>query len=48
MAATEAGAFELQVYKRTVNGENMDLDFTRTVDGEVVRTIKATLSKLSE
>ncbi len=44
---TEDGHGEYQVYKRTLNGMGMELDFSRIVDGEQVRTAKARLTKFS-
>ncbi len=44
-AITEAGAGETQIYRRTLSGMGMQLDYRRVVDGELVRSAKARLSK---
>lgn len=44
-AITEAGAGETQIYRRTLSGRGMELDYRRVVDGELVRSAKARLSK---
>lgn len=43
----EDGSGEYQVYRRTLSGAGMELEFIRVVDGEQVRTAKARLTKYS-
>lgn len=43
MAINETGDYDMQVYKRTLNGVNMELDFTAIRDGVVRRTAKGRL-----
>ncbi len=43
MAISEAGDYDMHVYKRTLNGLNMELDFTALRDGAVRRTAKGRL-----
>ena len=43
----DQGGFEIQVYKRTLSGLGMDLEFVRIKDGEPVRTAKGSLIKYS-
>ncbi|HZD26827.1 MAG TPA: hypothetical protein VE631_11235 [Alphaproteobacteria bacterium] len=42
------GRHEVQVYKRTLDGNGMQLEFTRAVEGEPVRTAKGRLVKVAE
>jgi hypothetical protein len=42
---TEAGGIATSVYKRTLTKHGMRLDFSRTQDGRVVRTVQATLRR---
>ena len=39
------GAYEMQVYRRTLSGLGMALEFRRTTDGELARTAKGRLIK---
>lgn len=41
------GGHELQVYRRTLSGSGMALEFTRIVDGEPVRTAEGRLVKIA-
>lgn len=41
------GRPELQVYRRTLTGGFMKLEFTRIVDGSAVRSAKGRLIKVS-
>jgi hypothetical protein len=41
------GGHELQVYRRTLSGGGMALEFARIVDGEPVRTAKGQLVKIA-
>ncbi len=41
----DSGAYEMQVYRRTLDGSGMALEFTRIRDGEPVRTARARLIK---
>ncbi len=41
------GAFELQIYERTLTGEGMTLRFARHRDGEQVRTAKGRMVKIA-
>lgn len=43
----EDGRSELQVYRRTLTGNGMELEFTRTLDGEATRHAKGRLIKLA-
>ncbi len=43
----EDGRFELQVFNRTLVGSGMELRFTRVVDGEMKRSVKAQLIRPS-
>jgi len=43
----QGGEAEVQVYRRTLTGNGMDLDFTRTVDGEAIRRARGRLIKFS-
>lgn len=45
---TKDGAGETQIYRRTLSGMGMALDYRRVVDGELVRSAKARLSKYAE
>lgn len=40
-----AGGYQLQTYARTLTGLGMELEFTRKVDGEDMRVVKARLVK---
>lgn len=42
------GTAELQVYRRTLTDLGMELEFTRTVDGQPVRTAKGKLIKFAK
>ena len=42
------GGFELQVYDRTLTGSGMELNYTRTKDGDQVRTARARLIKYAK
>ena len=44
MAISDAGDYDMQVYKRTLTGLNMELDFTAIRDGKVRRTAKGQLT----
>lgn len=44
----EDGSSELQIYRRTLTGLGMDLDFSRTVDGQAVRSARGKLIKFAE
>ncbi len=44
MAISETGDYDMQVYKRTLNGVNMELDFTAIRDGVIRRTAKGRLT----
>lgn len=46
-ALDEKGRGEMQIYRRTLSGMGMQLEFARSVDGEPVRSAKARLSKIS-
>lgn len=41
------GRHELQIYRRTLSGSGMTLEFTRIVDGEPVRTAEGRLVKIA-
>lgn len=41
------GTSELQIYRRTLTGGGMELEFTRNVDGESIRTAKGRLIKFA-
>lgn len=43
MAISEVGDYDMQVYKRTLTGVNMELDFAAIRDGAVRRTAKGRL-----
>jgi hypothetical protein len=43
LAISDAGDYDMQVYKRTLNGVNMELEFTALRDGAVRRTAKGRL-----
>ena len=43
MAISDAGDYDMQVYKRTLTGVNMELDFTAIRDGAIRRTAKGRL-----
>jgi len=45
---TEDGRPELQVYRRTLTGGFMELEFSRLMDGREVRTAKGRLVKVAE
>ena len=47
MGITVDGAYEMQVYKRTLTPQGMKLVFTRVVDGETVRRAEGQLIKFS-
>ncbi len=42
------GAYEMQVYRRTLSGLGMALEFRRIIDGELTRTAKGRLIKFSD
>ncbi len=42
------GAYEMQVYRRTLSGLGMALEFRRIIDGELTRTAKGRLIKISD
>ena len=44
MAISDTGDYDMQVYKRTLTGVNMELDFTAIRDGVVRRTAKGRLT----
>ncbi|MDF2366080.1 hypothetical protein [Sneathiella sp.] len=44
MAISDAGDYDMQIYKRTLNGVNMELDFTAIRDGAIRRTAKGRLT----
>lgn len=44
MAISETGEYDMQVYKRTLNGVNMELDFKAIRDGVIRRTAKGRLT----
>ena len=41
------GGYEVQVYRRTLSGTGMELEFVRVVDGEPVRTARGRLIKIA-
>jgi hypothetical protein len=43
----ESGKAEMQTFRRTVEGPNMALSFTRVVDGTVVRRASGTLTRFA-
>lgn len=45
---TKQGAGETQIYRRTLSGQGMALDYRRVVDGELLRSAKARLSKYAD
>lgn len=47
MTISETGDYDMQVYKRTLTGLNMQLDFTAIRDGLVRRTAKGQLTLFS-
>ena len=47
MGIRDDGAYDMQIYKRTLTGSGMELEFTRTIDGGVARTAKGRLIKFS-
>lgn len=44
MAISEAGGYDMQIYKRTLTGVNMELEFTAIRDGAIRRTAKGQLT----
>ena len=48
MAIRPDGAYEMQVYKRTLSGLGMALEFRRIIDGELARTAKGCLIKFAD
>ncbi|MBM3488905.1 MAG: hypothetical protein FJX68_00410 [Alphaproteobacteria bacterium] len=47
LQVADDGGSELQVYRRTLTGNGMELEFTRTLDGEAARRAKGRLIKLA-
>ena len=47
MEIDEDGRSDLQVYRRTLSGTGMTLEFRRVVDGELVRTVDGKLIKIA-
>ena len=43
---TDDGGYEMQVYKRTLTATGLDLTFSRIRDGEQLKLIKGTLTKV--
>jgi hypothetical protein len=43
MTISETGDYDMQIYRRTLNGINMELDFTAIRDGIIRRTAKGRL-----
>ena len=43
MAISGSGGYDMQIYKRTLTGVNMELDFTAIRDGAIRRTAKGQL-----
>ncbi len=48
LGIAEDGSAELQIYRRSLTGLGMELDFSRTVDGEAVRSARGKLIKFAE
>ncbi len=48
MVIRSDGAYEMQVYRRTLSGVGMALEFRRIIDGELARTAKGRLIKFSD
>ena len=44
MAISDSGDYDMQIYKRTLNGINMELDFTAIRDGAIRRTAQGRLT----
>jgi hypothetical protein len=44
----DEGRSDVQVFRRTLSGIGMELDFRRVVDGEVVRTVSGKLIKIAK
>jgi hypothetical protein len=47
LGIAEDGTSELQIYRRSLTGLGMQLDFSRTVDGEAVRSARGKLIKFA-
>ena len=47
MVVRDDGAYEIQKYDRTIQPTGMEMNFTRTRDGEKVRQIKGRLVKVA-
>ena len=47
LGIAEDGSAELQIYRRTLTGLGMELEFNRTVDGEAVRSARGKLIKFA-
>lgn len=48
LGIAEDGSSELQIYRRSLTGLGMELEFDRTVDGEPVRSARGKLIKFAE
>lgn len=48
LGIAEDGSSELQIYRRSLNGLGMQLEFNRSVDGEAVRSARGKLIKFAE
>jgi len=44
---TDAGSYEMQVYDRTLDGDTMSLRFSRVRDGEKLKEITGTLTRVA-
>ncbi|MEC9346119.1 MAG: hypothetical protein VYB54_07825 [Pseudomonadota bacterium] len=47
LGIAEDGSSDLQVYRRTLGGNGMELEFTRSIDGASIRTARGRLIKYS-
>lgn len=47
LGIAEDGTSDLQVYRRTLGGNGMELEFTRSIDGAAIRSAKGRLIKFS-
>ncbi|SLN74664.1 hypothetical protein [Oceanibacterium hippocampi] len=48
LAVSDSGAYEMQVYDRTLSGLGMELEFRRIIDGETARTARGRLIKVAD
>jgi len=48
LGIAEDGASELEIYRRSLTGLGMELDFSRTTDGQAVRSARGKLIKFAD